>query len=487
MMAESNRNSKRVDDRRPLDLKWEEWKWPLLFMLCMSALGLKFPLAYLLIPAILINRFRNDRHDFIIMLTILFGEYALTDNETFGFSAYYIAFLLSLVGLFIYRKNGITKRIVGAWCVYVGGIFVFAMMSEERLYIQLGPIIRYLSIIYFIVPMMVFSGRKFDIQVFFRRLMPYCLLMCMWYVLDGFIVNGWLFVPNTLISNDFKSRFYLPIIYSFGSFPRKYPPGLYLLVLAIYPIAKYYKLNLWQWLLVFGAMCACRTFTIISGFIVTYTFLRMERRNFLKYVAAGVGIFTILYFIDGLLPHNAEGHSTMRIESSINQMLILKNMDDEEELAKLGTGRMAQVLPKMELLYELDREWIGFGFLHEELTTNPKYIIENPFYIEGTIKEEVATAVEVAPIQHILYMGYLGLFLVILFYGYLCMTVRDVTEHRYFYSAVFCFIWFGISGFSGLVSYPSLLLIGLSLAVILLDQKQSEKSDVSRERFRHLV
>ena len=84
-------------------------------------------------------------------------------------------------------------------------------------------------------------------------------------------------------------------------------------------------------------------------------------------------------------------------------------------------------------------------------------------------------------------MGYLGLFLVILFYGYLCMTVRDVTEHRYFYSAVFCFIWFGISGFSGLVSYPSLLLIGLSLAVILLDQKQSEKSDVSRERFRHLV
>lgn len=465
------------DDRRPLTLTWNEWKWPLLFMLCMSALGLKFPLAYLFIPVILINRYRNDRYDFIIMFTIFCGEYALTANDTFGLTAYYAAFLLSVAGIIVYKKQLIAKRIVKAWFVYVACILTFAMLSEERLVVQLGPILKYLAIIYFLVPMMAFSGHEFDIRVFFRRFMPYCLLICIWYILDGFVVNGWVFVPNSYIEGGYKSTFFSPIIYSFAYFPRKYPPGLYLLVLAVYPVAKYYKLNVWQWLLVFGAMGACRTFTIISGLIVSYFFLRMDRRSFLKYMFYGVGLFIALYFVDGFLPQSGpNGQSMMRIKSSIDQIFILQRMDDEEELAKLGSGRMAQIIPKMDLLYELDRQWIGFGFLHEELTTNPKYIVENPLYVEGVVQEEVAALVEVAPIQHILYMGYIGLTIVILFYGYLCRTVRYAVFRQYFYGAVFCFVWFGIAGFSGLVSYQSLLLIALSLSAVLMEQRRIDEA-----------
>lgn len=202
-------NRLQSDDRRPLTLTWNEWKWPLLFMLCMSALGLKFPLAYLFMPVILINRYRNDRYDFIIMFTIFCGEYALTANDTFGLTAYYAAFLLSVAGIIVYKKQLIAKRIVKAWFVYVACILTFAMLSEERLVVQLGPILKYLAIIYFLVPMMAFSGHEFDIRVFFRRFMPYCLLICIWYILDGFVVNGWVFVPNSYIEGGYKSTFFL--------------------------------------------------------------------------------------------------------------------------------------------------------------------------------------------------------------------------------------------------------------------------------------
>ena len=471
----------RSSGKEPLDLSWPEWKWPLYFMLCFSALGLKFPLAYLLIPVILINRFRNDRYDFTIMITLLCGEYGITCKNTFGVQIYFAFFCIAVLGLFIYRKSGITKKIVVAWCLYAAGLITFAMLSEERMAVQYTAIIRYLAIILFIIPLMIFSGdHSFDIRIFFRRLMPYCLIACIWYILDCVIIGGWIFIPNTQnpwADPNLFSKFYSPILTGVFSFPRKYPNGLYILAMAIYPVIKFYKLSKWQWALIFISLATTRTFSFIFALVATYLFFKGQGKKLLKYIVYCIIGFCCLYFIDGFLPYNTEvKQSTLRIKSTIDQIFILQEMEDDEDLSEFGTGRMAQILPKMELLYDLNRQWIGFGFLNPEKTTMTKYIIYNPFYTDQSKSEEVAAQVEVTVIQHILFNGYLGLIMVILFYGYICWTIRKQPYARYTYSLIMFFCIAGIGGFGGLVFTESLGFIALALSVVVLNAKQMEKA-----------
>jgi len=463
--------------KQPLDLSWHEWKWPLFFLLCTSAAGLYFPLAYLLLPIILVNRFRNDRYDFVIMVTVLCGGYGMTTFDTFKVNLYYVAYIVAILAILLFRKTPLMKKIITAWVLYVIALFTFAMMSEETMLIQMRRLMPYQAIIYFLVPMMAFAGQNFDIRVFFRRVMPYCFIICLWYVLDGCVFGGWIFLPNTYISwEGAESTFLSPIILGPSAFPRKYPPGLFLLTLGVYPIVKYYKLNWWQWTLIAAALCVCRTFTIILGFAAVYIFLQGKLSKLLKYGVVAVLFFVSLYGVDSVLTGGAERESgsVLRVKSSIDQLFDLQNIQDEEDLARAGTGRMAQALPKLELLYELDREWIGFGFLDEERTTMTKYIIYNPLYMTSDVfkREEVATGVEITVIQHLLNIGYLGLLVVVAFYSYLCFLVRKHEYRMYFYSMILSFVIFGIAGFSGLIYTPGLLLIALSLAAMMLDDKR---------------
>ena len=63
--------------KEELQLAGAEWRWPLLFMLSLVMIGLHFPLGYLGVLVILINRFRNDKYDFMIMFTLMIGGYNL--------------------------------------------------------------------------------------------------------------------------------------------------------------------------------------------------------------------------------------------------------------------------------------------------------------------------------------------------------------------------------------------------------------------------
>lgn len=480
-LTERRGRKKSVVGRESLDLTWTEVKWPLAFMLCMSALGLKFPLAYILIPVILIARFREDRYDFVIMFTILMGEYGLVSKNTFGFHPYFIALGIAFAGCLLYKKSRLVKKLLSLCFLYFAGIFIFAMMSEECLSLQLGSMLRYMTIIYFIIPLMCFSNTEFDIKVFFRKLMPYALIMCIFYCLDCFIVNGWIFLPNTPLPEwAGESLFYSPVVRFFGYFPRKYPQGLIFILIVIYPIVKYYKLNWWQWLVVCLALFSCRTFTVITGMIATYILCQGNIRRFFKYMVGGIIVVIGLYFVDSHLPVSGDQQSTLRIKSSFDQFLIFQTMEDEEDLAKLGTGRMAQILPKMELLYELNRQWIGFGFLHPGKTTISKYIIENPLYLEDVVKEEVAAVVEVTAVQHILYMGYLGLIMVICFYLLVLRLIKNMEYRHYVYSIIFGVVWFGIAGFGGLLDAYTLLLVSLALSAVLLENRNLEKGNNCR-------
>lgn len=467
------------DLKQALVLKWSDFKWPLLFLLSMSMMGLRFPLGYLLVPVILINRFKKDRYDFLIMLTIFFGGYGLIGEGTLPVKPWDIAFVVSIIGLFVTRKSAIARKAVTALAVYAACLVVLALFSEERMSIQIRTLRNYLFFVYFIVPIMVFAGQKFELKTFFSRLAPYVFIICIFYIIDGLVVNGQIFVPYTFVWGEVEhSTFYSPILFGFGTFPRKYPPGLYLFILFAFAMARYYKLSKWQWAVIILALCSCRTFTVISGIFATYIFCMPNVKKIARYAVIACAAFVALYFVDSMLPATKDGlESPLRISSSINQFVDLSEVEDEEDLANLGSGRMAQVLPKLELVNELGKQATGLGFLHPQLTTNQKYIIINPLYVDEEKAEEVATGIEIEPVQVYVTIGYIGLIFHSLFFVFTYLFISRLKYSFYYISAVFTAFWFGLGGFANLNGPEGLILCGLAFSIVIL----SHESESSKE------
>lgn len=221
---------------------------------------------------------------------------------------------------------------------------------------------------------------------------------------------------------------------------------------------------------------------MISGLIATYVISMPNFKRVIKYGVFGVLFIGVLYMIDMFLPMNKEtNESTMRVYSSLQQVFNISNIKDDEDLAELGTGRMAQALPKLELLSEMNKEAVGLGFLHEELTTNPKYIIDNLYYIDTSRSEEVATGVEIEPIQVFLSCGYIGLtaHLVFLFLTY--FFIRKYKYSYYYLSVLFGFFWIGLAGFAPLNSHLGLIFCGLAFSVVILDEKSRTELETEKQ------
>lgn len=474
-MVEGINTSSKVNDnttKELLSISRQEWWWPLLFLLSMSLTGLNFPLGYIGIVVVLINRFIYDRYDFIIALTLLFGGYALLGAEDIPIKTQDIALLIAVVGIFIYKKTPEIRKVTFALIVYAIILLLIAKTSDETMSIQLRRLRGYLVVIYFFIPLMVFSGREFDIKYFFKRLMIFALIICWFYIIDGFILNGWVLLPNASNQYEYSSTFTNLIWYPLQfTFPRKYPPGLYILALCILPIMKFYKLTTKQWIVVILAFAACRTLSVIGGLLITYIIFQGHFKQVAKYGVVAIMVVISMYFVD----RSTGGF--LRIQSTIDQFISLEAVQDEEDLAEFGSGRMSQIIPKMEVLYDLDREWLGLGFLHPELTTNPKYWIKNELYTDVTKSEEVATAVEVSAIQTILDVGYLGLIFQTLIYMYIYYVIRKQKYSKYYLMTFIVMLIFGIGGFAGVTTHHGLLLMGLSLAVVFLANKSYNKID----------
>ena len=94
-------------------------------------------------------------------------------------------------------------------------------------------------------------------------------------------------------------------------------------------------------------------------------------------------------------------------------------------------GARAPTTPNGNLLSRLNRQWLGFGFLHPELTTNPKYAITNEYYTDTSRSEEVATAVEVTQVQTIFDIGFVGLLVQTAFYVGLYFMIRRLRHSSY--------------------------------------------------------
>ncbi len=466
-------------EKKYLEVTRMEWLKAVVYLLMMALYGLDFYPAILVIACLLLNSYNKDKYSFLIQATLFFGCYALTDpDRNFPIKPEDIALAISIIGAVIYKKTKLVKNITILIFVYCAVVFLIAMTSEELLSIQIRRMRTYFSILYFFVPLLVFANQRFEIDRFFRTVLIYSILLSLFYAIDGFILNGYVLIPNSFVWSNHLSKFY-DLIWSPLSFDftRKYPQGLYLLVLAVYPVCRYYKLKKWQIFIVFMGLMSCRTMTFIFGLAVAYILVIGKIRLLFRYAGYALVALVLLYFVD----RSVGGF--MRISSTVDQFREFAmpeeqfdGQQDETEVS-FGSGRLAQALPKLELMYSLNRMWLGLGFLHPTETTNQKFIIINPFYLDISSAEEVATGVEITQVQTLLDIGFLGLILQTIFFIALYMVVMKYKYSMYFLSSLICFFIAGLGGFGGYITPQSLYLISISLAVIVLVMKHGDDTE----------
>lgn len=458
-----------TQEKEPLQFVSQEIKRAFWFLITLSLLGLQFPPAYVFLAVALISSYTRDKYDFLIQLTIIWYGYGFFEpTEVFHFKIMDVALLISLFAAvkFYYRDKRL-KRLLIFTFAYFAILFVFVFLSEETFRIQIRRMREYLSIIYFMFPLLIFSCRDFDIKVFYRKFITYAFIIAVFYCIDCFILGANILIPHTYMHERLHSTYYK--IYHWGIFFRKYPPGLFLLALCIFPIMKFYSLRV-KHIVVFAlALIATRTISVIAGIVFTILCFMGKFKTMLKYACLAIVLFFVAYYVDEKMG------GKLRIVQLVEQFDVLSNPDDVEKLADFGTGRMAQLIPKFALLWSMDRQYIGFGFLARELTTNPKYIIENPFYIGTEDEVEVATGVEISVAQTILDIGIIGLILQIFYYLAIYFWVlRPLPYSSSYLMTLICLSIFGIGGYSGLGATNGLLLLGLNIGAIFLAARQTQ-------------
>ncbi len=451
-----------------------EWLRGTLALLSFSLLGLSFPPAYLFVALVLFESFRKDRYDFLIQCFYFFGGFAFFRVNELPVGPPDIALGLSFLFMILYRRRGVVNRLTIGTMLYIIFLVFMATLSEETMSIQFRKMRGYFMMVCFILPLAMFSGRDFDIKEFFRKLIMYQLIIAAFYVIDCYVLNGHVLLPAILAGRDWgqvASTWTQLDMYPLSFYlPRIYPQSLFFMALAVYPLMRYYRLNKWQWLLILLAFAACRTMTVIAGVIAAWLLFQGRIMRVIRYTFFALICLVGIYFVDVALG------GFLRVESTVNQFVSLDEGMDEEDLAEFGTGRMAQIIPKMALLYELDREWIGFGFLHKELTTMTKYQIYNELYINTEHAEEVATDVEEGQIQTILDIGYIGLIVQTFFFVWIYFVIKRMRYSLLYLGVLVANLVYSVGGFAGLYVAQGLLLQGLTLGVILLANREGYPS-----------
>lgn len=459
----------------------------------MSMIGLDFPLGFVLAAICMVSALKKSRYDFLVMVVLALGGYNLSHMSNFHFDLMNVMVLLGVVAMLILRKPPILKRVMWAIICYAICLSGLAMMSDESMTVQYIGLRNYLSIVFVFFPFIVFSGEEFDIMQFFRVVFLYSLWMCSFYAIDSIILGGAMLMPRdpSLMTMEIAPTFYSLYVHPItNAFLRRWPLGLYPLALCLYPIVRYFKVSIWQWALMITALLICRTFTVTMALVVGALVSVPNKKKVAKYVFIFLCGLVVLYFIDGTMgvTYTADDqgehrmvHSTLRIKSQVDQMLMLDLANaDEEDLAMLGTGRGAQILPKLDLIIRLEKEWTGLGFLNRDLTKNKKYLIENDLYGNPEQADEVAIGVESAPFDIFLTIGYIGLIVHALFWVWMWLIVRKLKYSGYFASTAAVFVVIGIGGPS-LNSPIVLLIVSLAFAAVVMDNKRELGFDLASD------
>lgn len=457
-----------------------EWLHAIGFGLLMAVAGLEFYPALLLLVLWLVNTFRTNRYAFLLEFTIFLGGYGFISPNMLPLKMADVALVCGVIGAIIYRKNAEVKRITIASVLYIAMVIAIAMTSDEPMRTQFIVMRNYFYFLYLFVPLIVFANRRFVWQEFIHTVMLYALVICGFYAVDTYLLSGFVLVPACGHVVDSFGTVYRSTIHNLWlspaslSWPRHYPNGLYWLSLCILAITtRQIRLSRKQWLVVALGILSTRTFSLLASLLVCFAAFRSNAKQVLRYALISLVVLIGLYGADHLLG------GYLRVASTIDQFTSLNTAQDAEDLAEFGTGRMAQIIPKWELLTDLNRRTLGFGFLHPELTTNPKYQIKNDLYTDIAHSDEVATAVEVTQIQTILDIGFLGLLIQTAFFIWLYRIIRRLKHARVYACVLTAVSVLGIGGFAGLTQREGLFLVGITLGAILAYNKQPDPDEDS--------
>ncbi len=100
-----NKFSVSGDKRTRFEMSRREWGMTIAFLLSLSLTGLLFPLGYLFLAIILVNRFIKDRTDFLIQYLLLVSCSGFVGENAFPFKLTDTALAFSVIGLIVYRKT----------------------------------------------------------------------------------------------------------------------------------------------------------------------------------------------------------------------------------------------------------------------------------------------------------------------------------------------------------------------------------------------
>lgn len=487
----SKREGRRNDVRIELDLPWEMWKTPLLFMLSLALIGLKlFPLL-LVLPIFLLKAWRSDRYNCVIMLFILLGPFGMWSPDLFSIKTWDVGFALSLISVFILKKTPVTRKILVAYVCYVAAIVYVATYSSEAMSVQIRIMRGYLAFITVFIPIAIFANKDFDIMQFMRKMMVFVLIMCIFYILDAIVFKSLVFVPATHSSD--LSTFFSPVFNPVSLWPiRKYPQGIIIIGVAIVPIVRYFRLKKWQIAVIAVAMLSTQTFSVIMAFVFSLILFQGSLAKVFRFAVLGAVGLAVLVAVDYVLPYDTQKkESSLRVRSSIDQFIALTDAVDDEDFAEFASGRVAQFLPILDLIERQHKELVGLGYLHPEHTKAADLIIFNEYHNDIEKAEGVATVVEIVPVQVFVDSGWAGIIINTVFFICIILFVRRMRYRSVAYAAItFCFIC-GLAGFAGSNTYQGMSIITMAYAVVLLADKQerkdAEKSGENQSHRRSLI
>lgn len=455
-----------------------EWLWGVIYMLSLTLTGLAMPLGNLLVVLCLIREYQRDRSGFLFMLLLAVGDYAISAPKyQWGVNASYLIAIVSVIGFCIIRKTPVIKKTIVAFTAYVVVVsFIAFGFGAELMTYQWKPMTGFFAFCFFVIPLLVFYDKEtFDIHAFWKKGFILMLIMSVFYIIDGYILCGWVMVPCSFIDYDADPSTWLhPYTRGFlAEATRKYPPGIYAYALLIYPLARYYKLRWYHWLMVIGALMASRTSSTMFAWIIGFVLAQGSLKKYGRYLIIAIVGVSALYFVDDAMGYDENDYSTLRVAYMINQLTDLTNVEDDEDLSEAGTGRMAQAIPAVEMTFANDREWTGYGFVNP-LTDNPDLqmycdLIENPL-----LRVRAVNDVEITPVRVFVSLGWIGLAVWFIFVFGVYRIIRHLKMAGYYLNVAIILMIYGVGGFDSWFTAPGVLIGGLAYGIVLLLNKSPQ-------------
>lgn len=431
--------------------------------LLLSLIGLSFYPTALVMLIFLIWMWSKDRYFFTVEAMLLVGGMGLVPQSALPVRVSDMCLVLIPIVLVIYRKPPQLKTITLATLAYFIAVILIASTSIESMSVQFFRMRTYFVFIVFYIPLIIFINQKFEWDKFMEALAAHALVICGFYIVDTFLIGGYILMPDTHASG-IESTIFSPYYGNFGI--RHWPQGLYILIPLI-PALNYGKLrfSLVQWLLIVGALYASRTNSLLFTLIICWIFFRPQIKKVVLYSGVAFVFLVAAYYLDAATGNN------LRLAENFDQFSALEAAKDDEDLAEFGSGRMAQILPKWELMTDMHRLHFGLGFLHPVLSTNPKFQIRNEYYSDISQADEVATEVEVTQVQTILDIGLVGLLIQTVFFFGIYFIIRKKPHSRYYLCTAVGNTVLGIGGFAGFTTIHGLTLLAFILGSILCANK----------------